>query len=304
MYLTPERFKTMGLGVDLSDVEDVAVRSAITRATAQINAACAVPRVPQAHDFRGGIITGERHDWVIDQYERPHPNRVYLNHWPIKSVERIDIWSDNHNRISIDVSQVVINNSGGYIEISSLLLTQYGVFGVGIVPYIGLFNPIVEVDYTYRHEFSVVDEIADPVDARTYQTQSQFWLAGAPVTVKIDGTVVSASDYAVNAKEGWIVFDTNQAADIEVTVSYTFTLPWEVSQACAIIVADDLGESDLRSKGMAGLDQIRVRSGGGAEVELRRQRQSGESGKEGSLMDDMPDAAARLLYGFSFISAR
>lgn len=303
MYLTPERFKTMGLGVDLSDVEDVAIRSAISRASATIDAACSVPRIPQKHSFIGGVVTGERHDWVIDPYERPHANRVYLNHTPVVSVERIRIYSDNVNFVQIDVDQVVINNSGGYIEISSLLLTQYGVFGAGIVPYIGLFNPIIETDYTYRHEFAVVDDVAEPVDARTYQVQNQFWVPGADVEVKVDGTVVASSGYTVDGKEGWVIFGSNQPADSEVTVSYIYSLPWEISHACGLLTASDISEQDLVAKGMAGLASMSVQSGGGASVEIRRNATTG-GGRASLAEGDLPTKVRTLLSGFIFVTAR
>jgi hypothetical protein len=300
MYLTPERAKTMGLGVDLSEVETVAIRSAIARASAVVDAACSVPRQPQRHDFRGGIITGERHDWVIDPYGRPRANRVFPFHTPIVSVERLRIFSDNVNFVEIDVGGVVINNSGGYIEVSSLLLTQYGVFGAGIVPYIGLFHPISEIDYTYRYEFVVVDEVAEPVDARTYQTQHQFWIPNTTVTVKVDGTTKTVTtDYTLNRREGTVIFVVNQLADAEVTVSYSHSLPYEISQATAILLAQDLGESDLRAKGMQGLASIKVK-----DVTLTRERGRQGGGQVDATMDNLPGEVRQLLSGYNFVTAR
>src|SRR6185503_4680789 len=115
MYITPLRVPTMGLGLDLSSFDQLAIRSACRRASSTIDAVCAVPRLPQKHDFRGGVITKERHDWIIDPDERPHPNRVYLNHEPVISVERLEIFATNSQKITIDPSELVINQSGGWI---------------------------------------------------------------------------------------------------------------------------------------------------------------------------------------------
>lgn len=303
MYITPARIATLGLGLDLSSVEPVELRSACVRATATIDAACAVPRLPQKHDFRGGVITGERHDWRIDPDERPHPNRVYPHHGPVVSVQRFEILVDNTNKVALDTSGIVINNNGGYLEASTLLLTQYGVFGAGIVPYVGLYQPISETDYTYRYEFPVVDEIAEFSDGKTYQCANQFWLAGAAVTVKVDGTTKTVTtDYAVEAVEGRIKFVANQPAEAVVTVSYTYTLPWEISQAAGLLVANDLGEKSLRSGGLYGLDALRVTQGGGASVERVRQRRDRSADAKAATLSQLPADISALLTGYVFTS--
>lgn len=300
MYLTPERFKTMGLGVDLSEVETVAIRSAIARSSATIDAACSVPRVPQKYDFRGGVITGERHEWYIDPYERPHANRVYPFHGPVVSVERLHIFSDNVNHVAIDPGGIVINQSGGFIEISSLLLTQFGVFGAGLIPGLGTLSPIVETDYTYRYEFAVTNEVAEPVDARTYQVQNGFWIPGKPVVVKVGGvTKTLTTDYTLDLREGWVIFNSNQPADSEVTVDYWHSLPWEISQACGVLTAQDLGEADLRAKGMEGLASIKVK-----DVTLTRERGAGGGGRRDAAMDELPPQVQKLLSGYVFVTAR
>lgn len=301
MYITPLRVPTMGLGVDLSNVSPLAIRSACLRSSATIDAVCAVPRLPQKHDFRGGVITKERHDWILDPDARPRPNRVYLNHEPVVSVERLEIFATNTQKVSIDTSELVINQSGGYVEISSLLLTQYGVFGAGIVPYIGLYHPVIEVDYTYRREFEVVDEEAEFVDGQSYQLQNQFWLVSAPVEVKVDGVVKTVTtDYTINWTEGRIVFTANQPADAVVEVSYTYTLPHEIHQAAGLLVAEELGEADVRQSGLTGLDSLRVVQGGGASVEKTR-----EGSRRGvKTMSDLPWEISQLLNGYVFLTVR
>ena len=298
MYLTPERLKTMGHGLDTDGIEAVAIRSAIARASAQIDAVCAVPRLPQKFDFRGGKMTDEAHAWYIDPYERPHPFQFWPYAGPVIAIQAFAIYATNTIKVEIDPANIFINNSAGYVELSSLNLTQFGVFGAGIVPLLGLYNPIAKMTYTYGYRFEVVDEVLEPVDARTYAAQNQFW-TDATVTVKKDGTAVTGTDYTVNRTEGWIVFAANLAADVEVTASYTYSLPWEIAHACAAIVAQDIGEADLRRKGMEGVASLKIQ-----EVSITRSSGTNERGREGSLTDDLPDEAARLLAGYTFVSTR
>lgn len=301
MYLTPARVATMGLGVDVSNIEAVALRSAIARASATVDSVCAIPRLPQRHSFRGGVITGERHDWVLDPDERAKANRFYPFHTPVRSVERFDIYSDNTNYVAIDTGGVVINNSGGFLEVASLLLTQYGVFGAGVLPFIGTFHPIADADYTYGYEFAVVDEVAEFVDGQTYQTEAQFW-TDAEVTVKVDGaTKVITTDYTLDRTEGRVIFTANLVPDAVVTVSYTYSLPWEISQATGMLVAEDLGEASLRGKAMTGLSQLRVSNPGGASVEMERR---GVRGGTAAQMQELPAAVQRLLADYVFVTLR
>jgi len=297
-YLTIERFKTMGLGVDLEGIEDVAIRSAITRASATVDAVCAVPRMPQKFDFRGGRMTDEAHTWYIDPYERPHPYQFWpiVSPAPIKAIEAFAIWATNHIRVEIDVDNIVINNSAGYIELSSLNLTQFGIFGAGITPLLGLYNPIAKSTYTYGWEFPVEDETLEPIDARTYAAQHQFW-TDADVVVKVDDAE-QTTGFTIDRTEGWVVFADNLAADSLVTASYTHPLPWEISQATAVIASEEIGEADLRKKGMDGVERLRVQ-----EVEIERPRRYVGSAAKTAL-DDLPEEAGMLLSGYVFLSSR
>jgi hypothetical protein len=224
----------------------------------------------------------------------------------VVSVERLEIFATNTQKVAIDTSELVINQSGGYVEISSLLLTQYGVFGAGLVPYIGLYHPVIEVDYTYRHEFEVVDEEAEFVDGQSYQLQNQFWLVSADVEVRLDDAVVDADDptdgYDVDWKEGRIVFKTNRPADAVIVADYTYTLPHEIHQAAGLIVAEELGEADVRQSGLTGLDSLRVMQGGGASVE--KVRAGARRGGSNKSMSELPWEVQQLLNGYVFLSVR
>ena len=298
-YLTPERFRTAGTGIDLSEVETVALRSAISRATAKINTWCAVPVLPQQYSFRGGTIVGEEHIYPTDEWERPRPFRLWPWHTPVRSVEALRlVWGvqgGTETFLDIDPDNLLIMDMG-CIEVSSLNLSQL-VFGDAVMPYIGLHQPIFRVNYTYGYRFVVTDEFIEPVDARTYQAQNQFWTDDA-VEVKVAGVVSDPADYTVDRREGWIVFDALQDPDAEITVSYVYTMPNDIQQACTLLVARDIAESDLRAKGMEGLVSVRVK-----DVELRRAVAAKSTGTSGNAAD-MPSDAAAYLEGYVFRTAR
>lgn len=297
MYLTPERFRTMGFGADLSDLEDVQLRSAIYRASAAVDAYCAVPLLPQKHDFRGGTITDETHEWLADQYERgPKPLRFWPWHQPIKEVTSIRIYSTPSVYTEIEPDEIFINNSAGYIEVSSLKLTQYGVFGAGVITaLIGMWNPQIVVSYTYGREFAISGEILEPTDALTYRAQNQWWVTGA--IIRKNG-VTQSSGITIDTDEGTVLFDTPLAATDVVTADYSYRLPHEISQATGILAAEDLGESGMRSRGMSGVDALTV-----GEITIRRSAGPGQRG--GTLVaNSVPASAQALLDGFRFLTAR
>lgn len=297
-YLTPERFKTMGLGLDLSEVETVAIRSAIQRATSAIHSFCSVPTVPQQYSFRGGTITGEEHIYPATEWDHPHPFRIWPWHTPVRTVTSLRlVWgvqNGNESFLDIDPGNILISDQG-YIEVSSLTLTQL-VFADAIVPYVGLHQPVFRISYTYGYLFTVTDDYCEPVDARTYQAQNQFW-TDTDATVKVDGAV-QTTGFTINRREGWVVFDAMQDPDAEVLVSYEHTLPNDIMQACGMLVARDIGEADLRAKGFEGLVSIRVK-----DVELRRAVAAKSTGTSGNAAD-MPDEAARYLAGYVFGTVR
>jgi hypothetical protein len=297
MYVTPERLATMGLGVDLADLDDVAIRSAVYRASALVDAYCNVPLLPQKHDFRGGTATAEMHEWPIDMYAvSMTPFRFWPWHQPVRTVTAFRIFSTPTIYTEIDAGEVFINNSAGFIEASSLKLTQYGVFGGGVITaLVGLWNPQVVVSYTYGYQFPVVAEILGPTDALQFRAQNQWWDSAVTPEIKVNGAVVS-SGYTIDYDEGTVLFAAAQVADAIVTASYTHKLPWEIAYATAIIAADDLGEASLRGKGMTGIDSIEV-----GEISLRRTRRGGTAA---TIIPEMSVEAQSLLAGFLFRTVR
>ena len=294
MYVTPERYRTMGYGVDISDVEDVELRSILARASSMVDAICAVPRLPQKFDFRGGTITGERHEWYIDPYDRPHPYRFRLFHRPVKTIDSFRIYSGPRIYIEIPPADMMINQSASYVEIASLHLTQFGIWGAGIVPLYGLYYPMYETDYTYGYEFGIVDEVLEPTDAGLFRAQNQYWLSTATTTVKKNGTTLT-SGYTVDYTEGTVTLDANPAATDTVTATYTSTLAPEIRDATAMIATHMMGEREMEERGMAAVGSLSV-------AEVRISRSTPHSSR--SLTAELDPEVGSLLEPFIFRSVR
>lgn len=298
MYVTPERFRTMGLGIDLDEVEDVELRSTLTRSSAAVDSYCAVSTLPQKHDFRGGTITGEQHEWRTSMYDTGiKPLRFYPWHLPVRTVTDIRIYSTPTVYTQIEPVEAFINNSGGYIEISSLKLTQYGIFGTGLIDALtGMWNPVSVLSYTYGYRFAAVAEFLEPTDALTYRAQNQWWVTDPAPIIYVDG-VEQTTGFTIDYDEGDVEFDDPLAAGTAVTATYTYSLPPEIAEATALMAADDFGESRMRARGMIGVDSLRV-----GEIEIRRNRPN--SGSSSTVADHVSPRIAGLLSGFIQVTAR
>lgn len=298
MYVSIDRFRTMGLGQDLTDLSDVELRSALYRASASIDAYCNVPLLPQRHDFRGGTITAEVHEWPVDMYEvNVRPFRFWPYHLPVQTVVTFRIYSTPNIYTEIAAGDCFINNSAGFIEASSLKLTQYGVFGAGVVnALVGMWSPQAQVSYTYGYTFAEVDEPLDATDAAVYSAQHQWWAASPAPVIKKNGAIITVG-FVIDYSEGTVTFAVPLTATDLVTATYTHTLPWQIAQATAIIAAEDLGETALRAKGMAGINALTV-----GEISLRRAGTQGPSAV--AIADNISEKTQMLLAPFIFQSLR
>jgi hypothetical protein len=265
----------------------------IQRAEAAVNAYCCVPMIPVQFDFRGGTVTGEAHEWSTSPYDRPGPYRYWPIYQPVKTITQFRIYSTPDVYTEISTSQMFINNSQAYIEISSLQLSQFGIFGViGLL--VGMYYPVAKANYTYGWEFSVTDEVLEPTDAWTYRAQNQFWV-GTPV-VKLNG-VVQVGGFTVDATEGTVTFATPLAPDVLVTASYTYPLPSAIAQATGQIAADFLGERLLAAKEMVGVAELTA-----GEITIRRQRVG--TGSASASIPPISESAQSMLAPFVFQTVR
>src|ERR1051326_3905724 len=124
LYVTPEKYRTMAVGIDLEGIEDVEVASVLDRAATVAESYCTVPRFPAQHSFFGGSVVGEQHDWLFPEspLEAPRP-RIWPYHWPITSVTDFKVKVTNTQYVTIAPTELFINNADRYIEVVSLAFT-------------------------------------------------------------------------------------------------------------------------------------------------------------------------------------
>jgi hypothetical protein len=298
MYLTPARFREMGFGIDISELDDAELAALIAQATSVVDAYCNVPRIPQKHDFRGGVIKKEQHSWAMPEHSMDYgQRRMYPFHWPILQITDFKIYVTNSQYVEIAPSELFINNSERWFEIVSYAVTSIGMFGALIVPNIGLATPVAKVGYTYGWSLYSADEYLIAGDGQTWRSQNQFWHstddvegdARTPVIRK--NGVVESSGFTIDYTEGTIVFDDNLSATDTVSADYYYKLPNELQYGTGHIVAHLHGQAELHARGMAHLTQLKV-----AEVEMRRDTPGGKSLSEN--LDILIPEAALLLSGF------
>lgn len=300
MYLTPARFREMGFGIDVSELDDNEIQSLATQASAIVDAYCNVPRIPQKHDFRGGSITDEAHTWRMpwgpfDVGQR----RMYLYHWPIIAISSFRIYVTNTQYVEIAPTELMVNNTERYFEVVSLAITSSGLFNALIIPNVGLATPLAKTSYTYGWDFTCTDETLICTDGQTWRAQNQFWHTDASRTpvIKKNGVVVSNTpvvQYTVDAVEGTVVFTENLLASDTVTATYHHKLPWEIQYGTGHVMAHLHGQAEFHARGMAHLRRLRV-----AEVEMETQADHGRSVKSlTENLDILIPEAALLLGGF------
>ena len=290
MYVTPERFKTMGFGVDLDDLDVFELRATLRRAADRVNAICGAPGLPQPHDFRGGTITDERHIWKMgDGVSTPPSRSIYLWHYPIRTVTSLRIDLTNNRYVDIGEDERYLTNRT--VEIVSLAMTASGLYGAAVVPEIGLLKPRIKATYTYGYSIPTTGEVLEPTDGKTYRAQDQWWTDDT-VTVYVDGNVVTTG-FTLDRDEGTVIFTENKAA--EVKADYTTKLPRNIQTATGILAAEALGDREMRARGMSGLRRIQV-----GEIALEKDAQMRGSS---TLITPAVAEAEALLEGFHFVWA-
>ena len=296
-YLTPDRYRQMTFGLDLSSYEDGQIRSILTRASALVNTYCAAPILPKPYDFRGGSISKEQHAWDPGSAIHPPTRRIYPWHKPVKAVTQISIHVTPLMHVNIGGSDVFINNSEGYLEVVALAAVTFGIFPQAVVPNLGLLIPVAEGDYTYGWEFVETDDELYYSDGYSFSSGHLSWDNTEDVTVSVDGDEADPTDYTVDYRNGLVRFDAAQAATATITASYTYTLPEPIQEATGIIATSLLAETALAAKGMSGLSTIKV-----DELTLSRVMRGGGRGRDEGQSYQVPEAAMSLLDAYRFHS--
>lgn len=285
-YITPGKLLTMELGSDFDALDDVKLESLCAQASALVDAYCLVPRLPQSHDLKGGVVSKEIHEWrypanAFDIGQR----RMYVMHRPLISVSSLKIFvSRQPIYIEIAPENLVINPTGGYADIVALALTPSGLFNALVVPNVGIFTPITEMDYTYGWDLSIVGDLLFETDAKTFRAENQFWKTDPAPVIYLNGTE-QTTGFTIDYTEGTVEFDDMLTASDVVTADYSYRLPNNVMQAAGHICAFLRSGARMRAKGLDRLSSIAV-----AEVKLTR----APSVKVEDIDEYIPEAAMLL----------
>lgn len=259
LYVTPEKLLTMELGADFDTLDTFKLASLCAQATAIVDSYCAVPRLPQVHDFRGGTITGETHDWrspdgPFDIGQR----RIYVMHTPVRTISQLRIFvSKQPIYQEIDTDHLIIGQTTGAIDIVALALMPSGLFNSLLIPNLGILAPQLEVNYTYGREMYVEGEELYPTDGQTFRAENQWWFDDPAPAVYVNGEEVT-EDFGIDFSEGTVVFESDLGANDIVTADYTHKLPNEIMQASGHIAAFLRSGSNIRTKGLERLSSIQV----------------------------------------------
>lgn len=295
MYLTPERYRTMGFGVDLTGIEEFELRSALHAASAAVDSYCNVPLLPQRHSFRGGTITDEQHPWRIgnDTGSEMGQRRFHFFHRPIKTVTSFQIHVTGAQYVAIDPDELYINHIQQWAEVVSLAVTSIGIFGSGLLPNVGLARPVAVASYTYGYQFAVAGEQLDATDGFTFRAQNQFWMEDS-VTIYNNGTDVT-DDVTLDLVEGTATFDDQPLVTDVITADYTHTLPHDIQRATGIIASAALNERELTAAGMGRIESLKLE-----EITIRRS----VAQRINAIGSNVPTEASQLLDGFAFRTVR
>lgn len=297
LYVTPEKYRTMGLGIDLEGIEDFELAAILDRAGSVAESYCSTPTIPRKHSFLGGEITAdapEEHSWRVPENNFDiGQRRIYPYHWPVRTVTQFRVYVTNTQYVEIGPSEIFINNTDRYIEVISLAFTGVGLFGA-ILPSLGLMKPVARIAYTYGREFGQTEERLYATDGRTYRALNQYWLSDPAPVVEVDD-VEQTTGFTIDYAEGTVVFDAPLADGSVASAAYSYRLPSEIRDAVAQIAAHILGERELQSRGMTGVQSIRV---GEVTITRTQPRMSAET------LSECAPGAAWLLDGFKFITIR
>lgn len=294
IYLTPERYRQAGYGLDLSEIEDAELRSVLNRASSLVNSYCAAPNLPQRHDFRGGSSTNEQHPWKLGTDYYTGTRRVYFWHKPMRAISELKIRLTNNMSVALTNSDLFVNNAEGYVEVTSLAAVSFGIYPIGVVPNLGLYIPVAELTYTYGWTFTETDETIDAYDAGSYMSSHMSWLSSPVPVIKKNGTILTTG-YTVDYVEGTVTMTTAPTASDKFTATYSYSLPDAIQEATGIIATSQLGERSLANKGLTGLSSLKV-----AEVAFTRPiNRAGEGDNLGLVI---PESAQALLSPYRFHS--
>lgn len=297
MYLTPAQFRAMNLGVpNLDTMKDSQLAAILRRASADVDSHCAVPLIPQKHSFAGGTITDETHTWYLDPYATHLTRRVYPYHTPVLEVTsfRVQVTLDQY--VEFDEDKIYFEASEGWLEPVDLSLTSYGLFGVSILPFVGLTQPHSKISYTYGYREQISEWLVKDIDADIWRASRGYWIEDT-VELTVDGTPRTA-DLTIDLVEGTVTFDADPPADedVRVEINVVSSLPYDIAEATGLIAAAKMYDRSWATRGWGGLRSVAV-----AEVRVERDTARNQSSESRALV---PPEAADILTGYVFTTIR
>lgn len=271
-YITPRRFRSMGLGVDAGERSDAELEALLEIASSKVESYC---NVPENHSFFGGTVIDEQRNWHPGNTHAPGQRRVWPLHRPIKVVNSLAIDVTNGQYVSFTPGNLYIDRHLDTVEITSLQLTPASVFTTGLAPYISLQTPKSRMSYTYGWEFEVENERISYGTATgsggAFFAESQFWTED-DVVVKLNGVATTSGAALIDRHEGLVTMvDPINASDV-LTVSYKHTLPRYISLATALVGVDVVTWANQMGIGLGGLAGLSVN-----EVNIRVSKNAGFS---------------------------
>ena len=295
LVLSPQRFLRMGYGQALpSDFSMSTLRTVLSQAQDQVSRYCAVPKMPQAYDWRGGTMTNEKQQWKVSNplAYGEGVRRVYLNSYPIKAITDFHLDLGLTFSIQVPNDQLYLNAQESYFEIVALSPTVVGYYPLAVN--LGLYQPIARVSYTYGWQFDITDDVLESETPTVFSGAYGNWIASPAPVIYFDGVAVNPADYTLNGDDGQVTFTdtTKPSPGVVVSADYSYAVPDEIVQAVGITTAHLIGMSRIAARGMTGLQSIKV-----AEVALTSMYPSKTAVRNGVIL---PEMAALLADGYTF----
>lgn len=257
----------------IQTMSPVTIASAIARAESSIDSYMEfAPLIPNG--FAAGVagMVQQPYDWDARRMRFPLPLV------PVRRLLRVQVHVSNTSPGGAafvatfnGAGDVVLNQYDNYGELVALQGTLYSL--APVLVQLGAKPPLLEIDAELGYYLPSSGEVlTDLGDHQTYQAQRQYWATSytqashnqpltpppIPPVVYLNGSVVSQSQYTVNATEGQIVFTSPNAASATVTCDYTYTIPDFVAHATIAQTTYLLGQRNLNAAGMQGVEMLRA----------------------------------------------
>jgi hypothetical protein len=287
LYVTPARYRTMGFGADIEEVDDSALAMQLRLASSLVNRYC---NKPSGYSFLGGLVTDEIHPWRLGNEHAPQgPLGLFPKFKPLLELDSFQIQVTNTQYLDVDTDQVFYSAPQN-ILMPVIASSSIGIWSYTAIPVAGLPVPQAKLSYSYGFSHDDVAEELFPEGGGLYRAANQWWTDDA-VTVYRNG--IELTDYTIDRNEGTITLTDPDSMDLDdvITATYTHMLPEDVRDATAVIMTDLAGTTNIVGAGLLGLSRIRAE-----EIELAVDSKSAISGGE------ISDRAKMLLDAYRDLS--